>query len=240
MSITISKAITDNYKECYRPDKYRTEWRSLGAIDKCANIRNLCAHVSHENVVEIGCGDGALIERLSSVRFSSRYTGLEISSTALERARQKHLAGVNFELFDGYATRFADQQFDLAILSHVVEHVEHPRQLLYEALRVARTVFVEVPLEDTLRLPRDFVFNSIGHINFYNVATIRSLVQSCGARILVARLSHSSKSTYEYRLGRIKGALAHGLKEAGIRHMSAIVPRFLTYHYALTCQRSED
>jgi ubiquinone/menaquinone biosynthesis C-methylase UbiE len=240
MSVTITKAIADNYTECYRPGKYHMEWRSLGAIDKCANIRNLCAHVRHENVVEIGCGDGALIERLSSVRFSSRFKGLEISSTALEQARQKHLAGADFELFNGYATRFADHQFDLAILSHVVEHVEHPRQLLYEALRVAKTVFVEVPLEDTLRLPRDFVFNSTGHINFYNVATIRSLVQSCGARILAARLSHSSRSTYQYRLGRVKGTLAHGLKEAAIRYMSAVVPRFLTCHYALTCQRCEN
>jgi SAM-dependent methyltransferase len=240
MSVTISKAIEDNYTECYRGDNYHAEWRSLGAIDKCANIQDLCASIAHENVVEIGCGDGALIERLSFLGFSSRFVGLEISSTALEQARQKHLVGVDFELFDGYATRFADRHFDLAILSHVVEHVEHPRQLLYEALRVAKTVFVEVPLEDTLRLPRDFVFNnSIGHINFYNVATIRSLVQSCGARILAARLSHSSRSTYEYRLGRIKGALAHGLKEVGC-HMSAIVPRFFTYHYALTCQRCED
>jgi SAM-dependent methyltransferase len=239
MSVTISKAIADNYTEYYRRDKFHSEWRSLGAIDKCANIQQLCASVPHENVVEIGCGDGALIERLSLFGFAPRFAGLEISSTALERARQKHLTGVDFKLFDGYATRLADGQFDLAILSHVIEHVEHPRQLLYEALRVAKTVFVEVPLEDTLRLPRDFVFNSTGHINFYNVATIRSLVQSCGARILAARLSHSSRSTYEYRLGRIKGRLAHGLKEVG-RYMSAIVPRFLTYHYALTCQRCED
>jgi hypothetical protein len=48
--------------------------------------------------------------------------------------------------------------------------------------------FIEVPLEETLRLPRNFAFNPAAHINSYNVTTFRSLVQSCGAQILAARL----------------------------------------------------
>ncbi len=48
--------------------------------------------------------------------------------------------------------------------SHVVEH---PRTLLHEARRVARHVFVEVPLEHNLRLPRDFAADDLGHINAY-------------------------------------------------------------------------
>src|SRR4029077_11317490 len=203
--------------------------------DKCANITKLCSSLPHENVLEIGCGDGALIVRLQSLGFARRFKGLEISPSALERVRQKNLVNVDFELFDGYGIRFANRQFDMVILSHVIEHVAHPRQLLYEALRVAKTVFVEVPLEDTLRLPRDFVFDPVGHINFYNVPTIRSLVQSCEARIVAARLSHSAKSAYIDRLGRTKGSLAHVVKETGIRCFSRFAPLIYTYHYALAC-----
>jgi SAM-dependent methyltransferase len=235
MPLAVARALADNYADYYSHDEHIVGWRRLGAIDQCANITELCNSLPHETVLEIGCGDGALIERLQSLGFGRRFTGLEISPSALERVRQKNLVDVDSELFDGYRIRFANRQFDLAILSHVIEHVEHPRQLLYEALRVAKTVFVEVPLEDTLRLPRDFVFNPVGHINFYNVPTIRSLVQSCEARIVAARLSHSAKSAYIDRLGRTKGSLAHVVKETGIRCFSRFAPLIFTYHYALAC-----
>ena len=41
-----------------------------------------------------------------------------------------------------------DGAYDLAVLSHVLEHVPEPMSLLREAARVAPAVLVEVPLED--------------------------------------------------------------------------------------------
>jgi hypothetical protein len=67
--------------------------------------------------------------------------------------------------------------------------VEHPRQLIYEASRVARRVFIEVPLEDTARLPRDFVLDPVGHINFYSMKSIRRLAQSCDLRVTHERIT---------------------------------------------------
>ena len=58
--------------------------------------------------------------------------------------------------------------------------VEHPRTILEEAARVASHVFVEVPLEDHSRMRRDFVFDHVGHINFYSPRTdsvARAVVQ---------------------------------------------------------------
>ena len=111
----------------------------------------------------------------------------------------------------------SDKRFDLAILSHVLEHVEYPRKLISEAARVARNVFIEVPLEDNLKLSQDFVFDRVGHINFYSVRTIRLLVQSCGMRILGAHLSLSSRQSYAYRKGKWRGAVSHLVKEASLR-----------------------
>lgn len=51
---------------------------------------------------------------------------------------------------------FADDEFDLVVARHVVEHVERPLRLVAEALRVCRPgglLYVEAPSERSLWLP---------------------------------------------------------------------------------------
>lgn len=76
------------------------------------------------------------------------------------------------DTYDGYnILLFGDNFFDLAILSHVLEHVEFPRVLIRTAQRVAKYVFWEIPLEDNFRLPDRLQnagsFQDAGHINFF-------------------------------------------------------------------------
>ena len=238
MSLSVGKGLAENYANYYEQDTGLTEWRRLGAIDKCANIVRLCSTYEHGEVLEIGCGDGAILERLASIGFAARFMGLEISPSAVRAAQEKNIPGARVELFDGYELRFADNQFDLAVLSHVVEHVEHPRRLIEEAGRTASRVFVEVPLEDNWRLPEDFVFDRVGHINFYNVRTIRRLVQSCGMVILGARLSHGLPSSYVYRKGKFRGAASYLIKESLLRISRKLAAATFTYHYAMICAKA--
>ena len=63
--------------------------------------------------------------------------------------------------FDGYNLPYDDNQFDLAICSHVVEHVEHPRKLLSEIKRISKNQVFEIPIDFSLRVDRRFKhFNS--------------------------------------------------------------------------------
>jgi SAM-dependent methyltransferase len=238
MSLSVSKGLMENYANYYEHDAALSEWRRLGAIDKCANIIRLCSEFNRKDVLEIGCGDGTILERLSSTGFSSRFTGVEISSSGVRAVQEKNIPGTNVEFFDGYELRFADEQFDLAILSHVIEHAEYPRRLIQEAARVARKVFVEVPLEDNLRLSTDFVFDHVGHINFYNLKTIRRLVQGCGMVILGAHLSHGMLSSYIYRKRKLRGAAAYLVKEGLLRIWPALAAGIYTYNYALICAKT--
>ena len=48
---------------------------------------------------------------------------------------------------DGQFLPFADNAFDYVICSHVLEHVEDPRQLIAELMRVANRGYIETPSE---------------------------------------------------------------------------------------------
>ncbi len=204
----VSSKLHGNYN-CYYDG--RSEWRRLGALDKAANVIRLCSDYRHGSIVDIGAGEGSVLSRLSELRFGKRYYALDISESGMEVISERKIANLSeATVFDGYSIPYADNKFDLAIMSHVVEHVEYPRRLLYEASRVARFVFIEVPLEDTLSLPDNFVFDSVGHINFYSPITFRRLVQTCDLEVLNQLVTNKSRRLYQYN-SRYMGLLKKGL-----------------------------
>jgi SAM-dependent methyltransferase len=86
------------------------------------------------SVLEIGCGTGHFCRWLN--RRGVAVTGLDISAPMLAKAGG--LDGVS--LVQGNALRlpFADDTFDLAAFITTLEFLTSPRQVLAEALRVAR------------------------------------------------------------------------------------------------------
>ncbi len=217
-----------------------SEWRRLCAVDKAANVVSLCAGLPHATVLEIGAGDGSVLARLAELGFGKALHALEVSEKALEAIRQQRIPGlIECRLFDGYALPHEAAAFDLVILSHVLEHVEYPRRLLYEASRVGRYVFVEVPLEDTLRLGRDYVPDTVGHINVYSPLTIRWLIQTCGLAVSRQIVTNPSRATARY-LGGSHGVARWLVKSAALRLWPGAATRLFTFHSALLCTRAED
>jgi hypothetical protein len=124
------------------------------------------------------------------------------------------------------------------ILSHVIEHVEDPRGLLYEAKRIGRYVFVEVPLEFHVRTPRDFRWTDLGHINMYNPKLIRQLIQSTCLQVVYQRQvcpSHAVMTAYGNRaIANCKWAIKQGL----LTLLPPVATRLFTYHSCLLARSS--
>jgi SAM-dependent methyltransferase len=228
----------DHYQEYYQDED--PEWRLLCAREKAQNIISLCDSIKHVRVLEIGAGDGAITQLLCQAQFSASHHALEISTSGVEALKSRALpAHVEVDLFDGVTVPFEDNHFDVVILSHVVEHLEHPRQLIGEARRLAPHLFIEVPLEDTLRLPLDYRPNAVGHINFYTPSSIRRLIQTCGFKVIKQRVAPPSLKAHHYSSGA-RGVLSYALKKCALKLNQRYAPALFTYHASLLCERSED
>lgn len=231
----ISEKLRNTYDGYYEAGP--SGWRTLGAIDKVHNILELCRAIPRGAVLDVGAGDGALLNRLSDLRFSERLYAVEVSASAVETIKRRNIRCVQeCRLFDGYELPYADGYFSLSILSHVLEHVEHPRRLLQETARVSQYVFIEVPLEDTVRLGSNYVFNGVGHINFYSWKTVRLLMQTCDLEVISQTITNPSRAVYKYISGG-SGPIKHGIKELLLRGSAQVASRIFTYHCSMLCRK---
>jgi SAM-dependent methyltransferase len=233
-ALSVTPVIRDLYNNQYSGE---SEWRKIGAQEKVRNIQTLCAEIPHDRILDIGSGEGSILQGLSDRNFGLSFCSLEISESAVRTIRERKIAKLKeCSLFDGYTIPYADGAFDLAILSHVVEHVEYPRRLLQEASRTARFIFVEVPLEDTVRLKANYIPLPLGHINFYSPKTIRLLIQTCGLDVLTQITTNPSRQEQEFQFG-FRGTLKYLFKDSLLSLSPVLATRFLTYHSSLLCTR---
>lgn len=235
--ILISDEIINNYKDYY--DSGDSEWRRIGAIGKVDNIIKLCSKYPHSSILEIGAGEGSILKRMSELNFGDKLYAIEISETGVETIKNKNIPLLTeCKLYDGYHIPYEVNTFDIVILSHVVEHLEYPRQLIYEASRVAKILFVEVPLEDTKRLSDNYIFDKVGHINFYSPKTIRLLLQTCNLKVLNELIANPTKNTYTFNVGR-KGLINYYIKQLLLKISSSLATRLFCYHGALVCKKTK-
>ena len=232
---TVSEKLKSDYENYYNGG---SEWRRLSAAEKVANIIKLCSPYPHHTILDIGSGEGSVLARLSAQDFGENLHALEISSSAVEAIKKRDIPSlVECRLFDGYDIPYSDDRFDLVILSHVVEHLEYPRRLIRESARTGRILFIEVPLEDNLRLGSEYHPDGVGHINFYSPRTIRKLIQTCDLEILDQSVSNFSFSAYRYLFGPGAG-LRYFFKQAALKAIPALAPYLWTYHCALICRKT--
>ena len=214
-------------------DARERDWRDVGAIDKAGDIIRIWDEANlpaRPTVIEIGSGEGAIAAALARAGFFSSYVGYELSESGVAESLARNVAGARFELIAGDRIPVHDDAVDLAILSHVVEHLEHPRQLIYEAARIARYVVVEVPLELNSRTPRDYVWDDLGHINKYTSTSIRHLVQTCGLRVVSQFTMNPSKAVQTFNDSSRKRQLEWQIKQAALRISPPLARELFTYH----------
>jgi methionine biosynthesis protein MetW len=94
-------------------------------------------------VLDLGCGDGALLANLQKTRNVRGY-GVEIDPQAVNAAIDRGVNVLQFDLESGLAI-FADQHFDCVILSLTLQAMKRTEGVMREMVRVGREAIVTIP-----------------------------------------------------------------------------------------------
>ena len=106
--------------------------------------RNVVAMVKEgARVVDIGCGDGTLLNVLREKR-GVKGDGIEIDVEQFEEALADGHNMFWDDTDDGLEA-FPDRHYDVAVVSDTLQEVKNPRMLLSEALRIADEAIVTFP-----------------------------------------------------------------------------------------------
>lgn len=194
----LSEEVKSAYNQFYKNND--DAWRMLGAKSKAGNIIEVCKSIQPVKVLEVGAGDGSILHFLDQANFGKELYALEIADTGVDIIKNRKLSRLKeVQSFDGYQIPYPDGYFDLCILAHVLEHVEHERILLRELKRVSKYLVVEVPLDYRFGVDRRMKhFLNYGHINMYSPTLLRFLLQTEGLDIVADRTTLTPTETIKF------------------------------------------
>jgi len=94
-------------------------------------------------VLDLGCGDGALLAHLQATRGCTGY-GVEISDANVLACVQRGVNVLQLNLDEGLSM-FGDQSFDVVLQIDTLQHLRNAETVLRETVRVGRTGIVAFP-----------------------------------------------------------------------------------------------
>lgn len=132
-------------------------------------LLDLLSHEKGEKILKIldyGCNTGYYTNLINNLIPESEVCGADINPYALERARKKYKNINFFEVDEGF---FKKNQFDVIVISHVLEHIKEREDFMKNLSRILSDrgkVILTIPQE---RIRGDTAFQQI----LYNILRFR-------------------------------------------------------------------
>ncbi len=188
---TISRYLNGDYAE-KNPD-----WDSGDSGWKAGKVAELLwAHHMHpKDIIEVGCGSGAILVALRKLIPDASYSGYDIAPGAQRFWSDPVASGIHFELADFHAVD--RKSADIIMLLDVIEHVGNPWDFLTRLRGRAGHLVLHFPLDlsasSVLReRPLLHVREKVGHLHFYTKGLVLALMEECGYDVVEARLTGAS------------------------------------------------
>jgi len=174
---------------------YDTEAPQKIAEIKDLKVREIMTTLLGSNkfkVLDIGCGDGSLLEPFCS---SQECYGIDVSENQLTQAKARGIKTYRVDL-ESKALPFDDESFDLIVCSETIEHILNADNLLHEihrTLRLGGTFILTFPninqpvswfMQILLDLPPRFSARyKSPHVRDYTLRIIRVVLTNFGFNI---------------------------------------------------------
>lgn len=246
------KSGRDDYAGKYRNDaSFQAEWLRRGAVQKVDSIETLIARqkIAPDSILELGCGPGAVIGEIQRRGLASRCYGVDFSEHAISLMASLYpeVHGKTADVTKA-PNPFNVKDFDVVVVSHTIEHLEHPHAFLQAIRQITfKYLIAEVPLEDLLFGKLKSVFqgrsnNSAGHVQFFTQKTFRELLRRAKYRITDEFLyaPFFGKDTLRFAYGqqhKIK-QIQKSLTERWLPLLSGpLWVRLYHAHYAVICEK---
>jgi ubiquinone/menaquinone biosynthesis C-methylase UbiE len=190
------------------------EWTELGSYSRLHNTLKVIKDHQFDSTIDVGAGDGMVLQRLSQSEKFGNLNAVEISEAAAETIKSLPIPRLKeVKTFDGYNIPFQSNSFDLATCYHVIEHVEHPRLLLREIARISRYQVFEIPLDYRPGIDSNIDrLMAYGHISVYTPSLFRFLLKSEGFSIISEHFSDNSWQSQKFMITHSKKSINKDLR----------------------------
>jgi len=105
--------------------------------DRFKKVLKLCEKQRAGNILDIGCGDGALTVLLKEALGADKAYGIELSNEGMSLAQKQGIECHSLDI-DGTTLPFEDEFFDFVFCGEVIEHLFNPDLLLEEIYRILK------------------------------------------------------------------------------------------------------
>lgn len=187
------------------------------------------------SLLDVGCGIGILLSEARGRGWEVK--GVEVAEWAASYAQEQGLPVINSGLREA---KLAPMSFDVIVMTHVLEHMEHPEEELSEACRLLKAdglLVIRTPNFASLMARwerQDWpLLRAQEHVWFFSPRTLRRLLKEAGLEVTSVRTAVQPRE-YRFTPKDLTRRISYGLavlfnagemmlvfarKESGLKHI---------------------
>lgn len=185
-----------------------------------------------KGALDIGCGDGAFLERLIELGFSD-VVGVEPSKAPYQAAKPEIREMIELGVFS--AENFKNRNFSLITCFQTLEHINDPKELCTQSYELLKKggAFLSI-LHDYRSLSAKILgmkspIFDIEHLQLFSINSIKYLLRETGFNnITVSPILNTYKMQYWLKIlplsNEIKNGVSKIMDTVGIRNLSVSIP----------------
>ena len=137
--------------------------------------------LKYKNILDIGCNDGSQLDVFKKNKFKTY--GIDPAKNIYKISSKKHKVICDF--FDDKVVRKIKKKFDIIIAQNSFAHNPNPKKFLKNVRKIMHsnsTIFIQTSQADMCKNNEfDTIYHE--HINFFNVKSMKKLVENSGLKL---------------------------------------------------------